>query len=54
MQIQEGTEEHLLKLLDSRIKTERDELYFEQVKNFTNDFQFLNLPLLHIYHQSFL
>ena len=41
VQIEEGTEQHLLQMLDTRIRTERDELYFEQVRSFTNDFQFL-------------
>lgn len=33
--------EQLLNMLDDRINTEQDELYYQQVKNFTNNFQFL-------------
>lgn len=32
---------HLLKLLDERINEENDQIYYDQVKEFTNDFQFL-------------
>lgn len=39
----EVSQEHLLKMIDSTIKTEKDEVYFEQVRKFTDDFQFLRV-----------
>ena len=32
-------------MIDERIETEKDELYFEQVKSFTNNFEFLSKNL---------
>lgn len=41
IKIEEPSKELLLELLDQSIKTEKDELYYDQVRKFTNDFQFL-------------
>ncbi len=41
--IDKETEKKLLKLIDERIEIEKDELYFEQVRRFTRDFQFLKV-----------
>ena len=41
IKIESGAEQQLLQMLDDRINIEKDELYFEQVKNFTNGFEFL-------------
>lgn len=37
----EIAEEHLLQLIDVKINTEKDQVYYDQVKKFTNDFCFL-------------
>ena len=34
-------EQYLLQMLDEKIEIEKEELYFEQVRNFTKDFRFL-------------
>lgn len=39
--IGEREQEQLLELLDERIKAEKDETYFEQVRTFTDNFRFL-------------
>jgi len=41
IKIGKEAQEHLLGMIDDRIKIEKDEIYFEQVKNFTKGFQFL-------------
>ena len=41
--IDKETAKKLLKLIDERIELEKDELYFEQVRRFTRDFQFLKV-----------
>lgn len=41
IKIGKEAQEHLVQMIDGRIKTEKDELYFEQVKKFTKGFQFL-------------
>ena len=39
--ISESQKQDLLQMLDEKIKFTKDETYYEQVKKFTNDFQFL-------------
>lgn len=41
LKIEKATQELLIKKLDDRIKSEKDNLYFEQVEKFTKGFQFL-------------
>lgn len=39
---EKGVKDQLLQMIDDRIKVEKDELYYEQVRSFTDDFQFLS------------
>ena len=41
IKIGKEAQEYLLEMIDDKIKEEKDELYFEQVKKFTKGFQFL-------------
>ncbi len=41
IKIGKGAKEQLLKIIDERISLKKDKIYYNQVKTFTNDFQFL-------------